>query len=149
MKPMPSSNKTKQTGDQMQASSDPWANYDPWCKPMQSASQPSIPRKDVSGPTEIRFQQQDERLSKLEQRLKQLTAETQAEFTKVAQREEANMTTMANALTGVKQELETSFHSAITQQSNALNGTLNELKEMLKTNNKRDRDPSPATMRDD
>ena len=94
----------------------------------------------LTASAETKFQEQEARITKVEEALAQLRTDTGAAFQKVEDREQIAQAQMHEAIAAVKSDLENSFQSAITQQSNQLNSTLNDLKALLIAKPKRSRE---------
>jgi site-specific DNA-cytosine methylase len=114
--------------------------FDPWAQSAYNRGLPPAFTKDLTGPTESRLQEQDGKIEKLEVALEQLRHDTKAGFEQVQQRELQAQKHVQDAIHSVKSELENAFQSAIVQQSNQLNGTLNELRSLLISKSKRSRE---------
>ena len=138
--PRPGSQKEE---DQNAAFFDPWANYS-GPKPSQSGRNAA----PISASAETKFQEQEARITKVEEALAQLRTDTGAAFQKVEEREKITHERTQEAIAAVKSDLEASFQNAIAQQSNQLNSTLNDLKALLTAKPKRVRDHEEGGMQD-
>eukprot|EP00438_Fugacium_kawagutii_P001921 Skav200030 [mRNA] locus=scaffold225:191473:196113:- [translate_table: standard] len=128
--PMPKTTKGKGKGKT--AEQDPYGPFfDPWQGYQKQTTADTPVVRDTAGPTEARFQAQDEKIAAIEAKLTQLHTNTQAEFVKVEQREQHNMQQMQQSLASVKHDLENAFQQSLAQHSNSLNDTLKDLKTML------------------
>ena len=123
---------------------DPWANYS---GPKPANAQTNLPR-DVTGPTEKKFQEQSERIAQVEQALATLRSDTAKGFQQVEEREKNAFAQTQQAIASVKSDLETSFQAAIAQQSSQLNSTLADLKSLLQAAPKRSRERGAEDMED-
>ena len=103
------------------ANQDPWAKYRP-TQPVRA----SVPGNAASstGPTELRFQQQDAKMSELEARIaeihaaQQYQAKTSESLAKVIASTEARLqSSFQTAVEGVKNELTQAFTGALKHQS--------------------------------
>jgi len=121
---------------------DPWANYS---GPKGGQARSVAP---LTASAETKFQEQEARIAKVEEALAQLRTDTGAAFQKVEDREQIAQAQMHEAIAAVKSDLENSFQSAITQQSNQLNSTLNDLKALLIAKPKRSRENETGDMED-
>ena len=121
---------------------DPWANYS---GPKGGQARSVAP---LTASAETKFQEQEARITKVEEALAQLRTDTGAAFQKVEDREQIAQAQMHEAIAAVKSDLENSFQSAITQQSNQLNSTLNDLKALLIAKPKRSRENETGDMED-
>ena len=131
-------NQTSQEFDHTSPFYDPWAGWKgtSQSRPMQVPQQ----ARDVAGPTEAKFKEQEARISAIEQKMTKLQQDTAAGFQQVEARDHQNQAHMKEAIHNVKQEIESSFTAAINLQSQQLNQTLADLKAMLQSNPKRPRD---------
>jgi hypothetical protein len=126
---------------------------DPWAQAAQQRGLPPVLNRDLTGPTETRLKEQDtkleeqsSRIEQMEQALEQLRADTKQGFDQVQQREQQAQMNMHTAIQGMKADLETSFQSALMQQSTQLNSTLGELRSLLQTSTKRGRGADEESM---
>ena len=124
---------------------DPWApNSNPWANWKSStASAPAAPSAPMVGPTEQKFQQQEQRIAHMESVITkiqqdQATANENVENLKqeVVQRDEAMKQQIDTRLHGIKKELDASFSAALVKQTQSFDQSLSEIKRLL-TNNKR------------
>eukprot|EP00438_Fugacium_kawagutii_P004319 Skav229427 [mRNA] locus=scaffold2297:344990:346853:+ [translate_table: standard] len=137
--------------DQVNApAEDPWGPFfDPWHKSSRAApassniAQGAAPTRALQGPTEAKFQAQEERIHKIEASLQELQqqqvalrSETEKGFAQVA----ANEKQLHQAITQVRTDLDSSFTSAIASQSQQLNRTLDDLKALIIAKSKRKAD---------
>eukprot|EP00438_Fugacium_kawagutii_P008078 Skav207894 [mRNA] locus=scaffold2233:41451:42899:- [translate_table: standard] len=111
---------------------DPWHGYEKRIEPAPST-------RELTGPTEARFQKQDEQIAAMEAAITQLKQDTQNEFVKVEQRAQNNMLQVKQTIGAVKEELANSFQKSLSQQSESINSTLLDLKALLKAQPKRGR----------
>lgn len=143
--PPPMKNKGKGKGG-VRPETDPYGpHFDPWCNftgSRQGSSNTTGPTgtQQLAGPTEARLQKQDEQIAAMEARITQLHKDTQHEFLKVEQREKSNQMRMEQSILAVKTDLETAFSKAVTQQSEGLNQSLLDLKQLIQANSKRNRE---------
>lgn len=112
--------------------------YDPWAPylritPEDSAS--GTQSRSMTGPTESKFAEQDARMTQIEQCMKQMKAETeqlsketQQGFAQIQQREQQTQ----HAMTQMRTDLERSFQAALSQQSNHLSSTMEDIKQDIK-----------------
>eukprot|EP00435_Cladocopium_sp_Y103_P067085 s251_g29.t1 len=123
---------------------DPWAS---WSGPKPSATSasatPAAPPGAV-GPTEQKFAQQEDRLSKLETAMKELqtgaTQQTDAlqKMQIDSKKRDADIRAHLDVRLGViKQELDSSLANALKQQSQQFASNFDELKSLLKSKPKR------------
>ncbi len=131
---------------------DPWAEYR--AKTMANPIAAPAPRT-VAGPIESQFQQQEARISTLEQSLKDLQTDqkkyqdqTIKEFQEAKKREQETKQFVTKSIVATKQELTETVEKAIAKQSTALNASLEELKSLFRTQAKRSRDADNEDMRD-
>lgn len=126
--------------------------FDPWKHSKYAQSSSAAAPRELSGPTEARFQNQDEKIAAIEARLTQLHQDTQAEFVNVQKREQQNMQTMQQSMSSLKMDLEKSFNAALAQQSDTLNhtlsNTLQEMKALMQPKQKRPRGKAAEDMED-
>eukprot|EP00438_Fugacium_kawagutii_P013120 Skav209591 [mRNA] locus=scaffold1607:167577:171527:- [translate_table: standard] len=123
------------------AAPDPY--YDPWAKAAQAqrdAQAAAGQVRSLQGPTEARFQAQDERMAKMEQTIQQLhttqeqlRSDTEKGFAAVERQEHK----LHQAISQARTDLEQSFSSALSAQSDQLNATLTDLKQLLQAKPKR------------
>ena len=135
---------------------DPWANGDPWQTyrvahgmPMGTKAGPASTAREVVGPTEKRFQDQDSRLSVLERTLSEVQSKQEAFRAEVQKNREADMqsvtqqmsnlgVTMGKVQQDLAQQLQTSYASLVAaqaQQQAQLQSGVDELKAMLGATN--------------
>lgn len=118
--------------------------HDPWAGWKGSSANKTVGnalnQRDVSGPTEAKFKEQEVRITAMEQNLNQLQQNTEAGFKKVELRDKQNQAHMHEAIHTVKHEIESSFAAAINMQSQQLNQTLSDLKSLLQAHPKRPRE---------
>ena len=113
---------------------DPWVGYQP-----SNAAAPTAVRS-LPGPTEAKFQEQDQKITKLEEALVALKADTNKGFEKVEAREKKNEQKMQTAIEKIKTDIDKSAQSAIQQQSQTLDTTLKELRSLMLQKPKRNRE---------
>eukprot|EP00438_Fugacium_kawagutii_P026375 Skav206096 [mRNA] locus=scaffold2150:244849:248958:- [translate_table: standard] len=121
--------KTITTEDPWQVSGsqlDPWGKYEPTTTAAARVP-PSAPARTVPGPIDARFSAHEDRLTKMEQALGQLKQDTSQGFQEVERREAR----LHESISQVRNDLETSFQQAISQQSQQLTSTLDDLKQLL------------------
>lgn len=121
-------------------------SFDPWAKSAQGKGLPPAFTREQTGPSEMKFKEQDgkieaqnQKLAEMENAIEQLRQDTKSGFEQVHQREQQAQAQVHAAIKTVKQDLEHAFQQAICQQSNQLNGTLQELRSLLQTKPKRGR----------
>eukprot|EP00435_Cladocopium_sp_Y103_P033542 s1250_g8.t1 len=129
--------------------------FDPWARAAHNKGLPPVLNKDMPGPSETKFQDQDakieaqnHRLELMEQTIDKLRQDTKHEFELVQQREKQAHIQVHTAIQNVKQDLQQAFQQAIGQQSQQLNGTLQELRSLLQTKPKRSREAEEEEMSD-
>ena len=124
--------------------------HDPWAGWKGSSANTTVGnalnQRDVSGPTEAKFKEQEVRITAMEQNLNQLQQNTEAGFKKVELRDKQNQAHMHEAIHTVKHEIESSFAAAINMQSQQLNQTLSDLKSLLQAHPKRPREREDENM---
>lgn len=132
-----------------QKKSDPFQTNDPWAKfqPTSSSIPPHQPR-DVAGPTEAKFQQQESRILQVEQALQQLQNETKAGFADVEKREKHFQDALHKDLHAMRNDIDKSVQSAMMAQSNKLDSTLSELKSLFAQTAKRTREQQRSEDKD-
>lgn len=113
---------------------DPWAGYQP------TNATASTAVRSLPGPTEAKFQEQDQKITKLEEALVALKADTNKGFEKVEAREKKNEQKMQTAIEKIKTDIDKSVQSAIQQQSQTLDTTLKELRSLMLQKPKRNRE---------
>ena len=131
---------------------DPWAEY----KAKTLANSIAAPaQRTVAGPIESQFQQQEARISTLEQSLKDLQADqkkyqdqTIKEFQEAKKRDQDTKQFVTKSIVATKQELTETVEKAIAKQSTTLNASLEELKSLFRTQAKRGRDADHEDMTD-
>eukprot|EP00438_Fugacium_kawagutii_P035676 Skav231661 [mRNA] locus=scaffold823:182260:186903:- [translate_table: standard] len=121
----------------------PDPHFDPWAKAahaQREANAASQQARTLQGPTEARFQAQDERMAQMENTLQQLQSnqdklrsDTEKGFAAVEKQEQK----LHHAIHQVRTDLENSFSAALSAQSNQLNATLADLKNLLQAKPKR------------
>ena len=116
------------TRDTLQTS-DPWANYNPTGAASNTAQQ--LAPREVAGPTQKKFQEQDEKLQTLEKQIASLRQDTQQGIEQLQQEQDVSHKQLVSAMQAMKQEIDTSVATAMKQQSSQLEGTLNELKHLF------------------
>lgn len=136
--PQPSRQNVKQvtTGMDEIFQNDPWATYTGMRVPKAIESS-----REVSGPTEQKFQQQEQRMQKLETVVQQLKEETQKGFGEVQKRELAFQSALKTDILGLRKEIDQTVQSALTHQSQKLDATLLEIKSLFTASTKRGREP--------
>ena len=115
--------------------------------------QPSAPVRTVTGPTADRFAAQDAKLTALEQAVQGLQ-ESQASqaglMTKmqqdVQQRDASLKQHMNQTIEALGSELDSSFTSALEQQSKSFESGLDDIRQLLKASAKRSREPGANDM---
>ena len=127
----PKPSKTEQTGSLQPAPLvfDPWANYKA-LETGKGVSSSVVPRT-IAGPTEQKFQEQEEKIAKVELALEQLQKETSQGFKEVEQREKQFQGSIQGALQQMKQDIDRSVTTALSAQSSQLESTLNDLKALM------------------
>ena len=100
--------------------------------------------KDVAGPTEAKFQQQESRISQVEQAIQKLQRDTKAGFAAVEQREKNFQNALQIDLHAMRKDIDTSVQNAFMAQSSKIDNTLSELKSLFAQNAKRGRDQQRA-----
>ena len=121
---------------------DPFQTNDPWAKYQGASANPvntTQPPRDLAGPTETKFQQQENRIMNVEQALQKLQQETQAGFKAVEQREHHFQNVLKKDLQAMRQDIDTSVQQALVAQSSKLDNTLSELKSLFAQTAKRSR----------
>ena len=108
---------------------DPWANYNPIGAGGPVAS-PAMPR-ELSGPTQKRFQEQDEKLGFLEKQIETLRTDTQNGMEKLKTEQDLSHKQLVSTMQTMKKEIDTSVATAMKHQSSQLESTLHELKELF------------------
>ena len=106
---------------------DPWASY----SGTRTANMAANSNRDLAGPTEQKFQQQEQRMQKLEDVVQQLQNETKKGFEEVQKREQAFQSTLKKDIMGLRKEIDQSVQGALTQQSQKLDATLSEIKSLF------------------
>eukprot|EP00434_Breviolum_minutum_P020019 symbB.v1.2.017661.t1/scaffold1378.1/size122548/5 len=126
---------------------DPWAQ---WTGPRPSGTDPSTAAtRKVDGPTESRFQAQDEQINSLKAEISKLSVaqekiETTNEqrFKSVEHKVQQNALDIQNAMQQIRTDIDQTLKSTIAQQSSMVDDRFKELKELfVKTSVKR-RNPS-------
>ena len=119
---------TKQTF----AKTDPFQTHDPWARYQgpNTNGTPQQPR-DVAGPTEAKFQQQESRILQVEQAIQKLQQDTKAGFVAVEQREKSFQNALQTDLHAMRKDIDTSVQKALMAQSSKLDNTLSELKSLF------------------
>ena len=112
----------------------PWAGYQP------TNATASTAVRSLPSPTEAKFQEQDQKITKLEEALVALKADTNKGFEKVEAREKKNEQKMQTAIEKIKTDIDKSVQSAIQQQSQTLDTTLKELRSLMLQKPKRNRE---------
>lgn len=108
---------------------DPWAQYQPnHAAPVGQSS------REVSGPTQKKFDEQDAKLNTLEQALTKLQVETEKGFDCINQKHDEAQQKLVGTLANMKQEIDTSVAQAMKTQSTQLESTLGELKALFLQN---------------
>ena len=127
-----------------QTASSPWANY----KGPQQAGHHLQSQPTAVGPTEQKFQAQEDRIAKLEDALQGVQKEQKVAMDAVSslhadvrKRDDQIKSHLDNRLAAVKQELDSSFATALKQQSNSWEAGFLELKKLLAKSDKRPREP--------
>ena len=108
---------------------DPWANYKA-NEEGKGSNNPQIART-IAGPTEQKFQEQDEKIAKVELALEQLQKETTRGFQEVEKREKQFQGSIHGALQQMKNDIDKSVTTALSSQSAQLESTLNDLKALM------------------
>ena len=119
---------------------DPWAGYQP-----SNAAAP-VAVRNLPGPTEAKFQEQDQKIAKLEEAITTLKSETKTGFEQVEAREVKNQQKMQTAIENIKTDIDKSVQSAINQQSQTLDTTLKELRALMMQKPKRGRENDDVEM---
>ena len=131
---------------------DPWAEYR-----AKNIANPIVApaQRTVAGPIESQFQQQEARISTLEQSLKDLQIDqkkyqeqTIQEFQEAKKRDLDTKQFVTKSIVATKQELTDTVEKAIAKQSTALNASLEELKSMFRSQTKRGREADHQEMSD-
>ena len=124
---------------------DPWASWNGTKPSNNQNAVPSVPAQPaVVGPTEKQFSQQADRLSKLEEAVKQIQvgASQQAEaFDKLQlenkRRDADNKAHLEGRLRAIKKELDGSLAAALQQQASQFSANFDEIKNLLRAKPKR------------
>eukprot|EP00438_Fugacium_kawagutii_P012400 Skav215505 [mRNA] locus=scaffold165:950597:955276:- [translate_table: standard] len=124
------------------SSDDPWLSADPWKGYQGVSNTPGVAAssaapRPLAGPVEAKFSAHEERLSQVEKALDQLKQDTKQGFQQVEQQVEQRDLRMHTAMTQMRSDLEASFQNTISQQSQQLNSTLADLKQLLTRPDKR------------
>ncbi len=124
------------------AKTDPFQTHDPWAKYQgpSAAMTSNQPPRDVAGPTEAKFQQQESRITQVEQAIQKLQQDTKAGFAAVEQREKHFQNALQMDLNAMRSDIDKSVQNAIMAQSTKLDNTLFELKSLFAQTAKRGRD---------
>ena len=108
---------------------DPWARYNPITTggaPVHLSAQ-----RELAGPTQKKFQEQDEKIEVLEKQIASLRHDTQQGMEKLHGEQEHSHKQLVDAMQTMKHEIDTSVATAMKHQSSQLEGTLHELKELF------------------
>jgi len=132
---------------------DPWATYRAMNPFSAHSSQPTAVA--TPGPTEARFQQQEEKLTDFEQKLNEIQSIQQQQAhtmsaitTEVQTTEKRLQASVTQAIDGVKAELSNSFAAALGAQTKQFDHGMNEIKALLHASMKRKTtEPGDAEMR--
>ena len=152
------------------AEEDPWLLNDPWKNyrktpqvgghsAKHTAAQPQVPRA-ITGPTEARFQDQDARISAMEQGLAELRSvseqrhkEAQLAREEDAKKHTASITELRGQIGSLSsdfaQQLRTSVEALQGAQSQQLQQVMSSFEEVKNLLSVRDRDPSKRSRLDD
>ena len=97
---------------------------------MAETFRPSVPR-EVAGPTQKKFQEQDDKLQVLEKQIESLRQDTQKNVEQLKADQDLSHKKLVSAMQTMKHEIDTSVATAMKHQSTQLEGTLHELKELF------------------
>lgn len=113
--------------------------FDPWKHCLRTPAPVATQATENTGPTEARFQQQDEEIAAIKAQLQTLKHDTQQEFLKVEKTQQDLQQQTQQSIQAVKTDLEQAFSKALGQHSDSLNKTLIDLKHMMQKKPKRNR----------
>ena len=145
--PKPSNFTKEVSGKQEALLTDPWAKYNPTTT-ASAASAVAPQHREVSGPTQKKFQEQDAKLEVLEKQIASLRQDTKQGIDKLQADQEQSHKQLTSAMQTMKQEIDVSVAQAMKQQSTQLEGTLKELKDLFLEKTKKSENKRPAEITD-
>ena len=145
--PKPSNFTKEVSGKQEAVLTDPWAKYNPTTT-ASAASAVASQHREVSGPTQKKFQEQDAKLEVLEKQIASLRQDTKQGIDKLQADQEQSHKQLTSAMKTMKQEIDVSVAQAMKQQSTQLEGTLKELKDLFLEKTKKSENKRPAEITD-
>ena len=137
-----------------QSTSEPLGNPDPWAqwkgpRPSPSSEPSQAAVRKVDGPTETRFQAQDDQINSLKAEISKLAVSqektakaTESRFNAVEQQVKQNASDIQSAMNQIRADIDQTLKSTIAKQSSMVDDRFKELKDLfVKTSTKR-RTPS-------